>query len=640
MYVIIECNYGMLRYTLLYIAVFLALPLLGQQSFENDTINIGEVIISGKKENSESTGYKKSSIDTSILKLTSHNSLADLLSQYSTVFIKSYGMGGSASPSFRGTGAGQTGLTWNGINISHPMLGQSDLALIPSGLIDDIQIYYGGASMPISSGGIGGIINLETRPVWKKETLISMNPGIGSFGQYTGLVKIRSGNLKFQSVTKAFFQSSENNYPYLNTGISSEPVWQKRTNSQVSQKGFIQEIYLKHSKSATSARIWYESTHRNLPSSMLIQQPDLNETQSDESLRTMLNWDHFGGLNKFSVTGAWIMNNLNYTNSLASIDSRNHSETMTIKGDMKRQIDEFTSLKVTVNEELNYIKSNNYAGNTARNTVTMTASAERNTGERLGAILLVREILDTRNFLIPDFSAGLQYRIIDGRDYFLKTNISRNSKIPSMNDMYWVPGGNPDLKNEYAFIYEITGEMNQQISSMIKMKCDLSAFRNHIMDMIQWHPGEYSYWTADNVKSVNSSGLESSLSLNYSVNKFVTSLTANYSYTRATTAESGTANDAAIGRQLIYVPENQANSSILINYSMFYTSWIVTMTGKRYLTVDNSDYLPGYMLNNLITGLRMNFKANTLDLNFQIDNLFDVNYQTIAYYPLPGRSYS
>ena len=153
-------------------------------------------------------------------------------------------MGGTATPSFRGTGAGHTGLTWNGININHPMLGQSDLSLIPAGLIDDIQIYYGGASMPLNSGGIGGIINLETRPVWKKETLISVNPGIGSFGQYTGLVKVRSGNSKFQTVTKAFFQSSENDFPYLNTGISKEPVWQKRTNSQVSQKGFIQELYL------------------------------------------------------------------------------------------------------------------------------------------------------------------------------------------------------------------------------------------------------------------------------------------------------------------------------------------------------------------------------------------------------------
>jgi vitamin B12 transporter len=307
---------------------------------------------------------------------------------------------------------------------------------------------------------------------------------------------------------------------------------------------------------------------------------------------------------------------------------------------MKRRIDEFTNLKVTLDEEVSYIKSNNYAGNTTRNTVALTASAERNSGGRIGTLFLLRGILDTRSFLIPDFSAGLQYRIIDERDYFLKANISRNSKIPSMNDMFWVPGGNPDLKNEYAFIYELTGEVNQKFSSLLAMKLDLSLFRNNIKDMIQWHPGEYSYWTADNIKSVNSSGLESSFSLNYSLNKFAAGLSANYSYTRASVTASHTANDAAIGKQIIYVPANQGNCSIFMNYSIFYSSWITTMTGKRYLTVDNSDYLPGYMLINLITGFRLNVKGNTLDLNFQIDNLFDITYQTIAYYPLPGRSYS
>ncbi len=630
----------MLRYTLLYIAVFLVLPLKGQLSFENDTISIGEVIISGKKENFESTGYKKSSVDTTFLKFTTHNSLAELLAQYSGIFIKSYGMGGTATPSFRGTGAGHTGLTWNGVNISHPMLGQSDLSLVPAGLIDDIQIFYGGASMPLSNGGIGGIINLETHPVWKKETLISFNPGIGSFGQYTGLIKVRSGSAGFQTITKAFFQSAENDFPYLNTGISKEPVWQKRSNSQVSQKGFIQEFYLKQAKSTASARIWYENSDRNLPSSMLIQQPNLKETQSDESLRTMLDYDLFGGLNKYSFTGAWLMNRLNYTNSLASIDSRNFSETLVMKASIQRLIDEFTNLKVSLNEEMNYIKSNNYAENTTRNTVSLTVSAERNTDGRLGALLLLREILDTRNLLIPDFSAGLQYRIVDEKDYFLKANISRNSKIPSMNEMYWTPGGNPDLKNEYAFIYELTGEVNQKFSPQVALHLDLSVFRNSIKDMIQWHPGEYSYWTADNLKSVISSGLESSVLLNYSLNRFSAGLSANYSYTRASTTGSYMANDAAIGKQLIYVPANQGNCAINMNYRIFYSSLITTMTGKRYLTVDNSDYLNGYMLNNLITGLKLNLKGNTLDLNFQIDNLFNITYQTIAYYPLPGRSYT
>jgi outer membrane cobalamin receptor len=605
-----------------------------------DTINIGEVIISSKKANSEAPGFKTSSIDTSILKFNAHNSIAYLLSHYSGVSIKSYGIGGSSSPSFRGTGAGHTQLTWNGININHPMLGQSDLSLVPAGLIDDVQIYYGGASMPMNSGGIGGTINLETLPVWKKETMISVNPGIASFGQYTGLFKLRTGNSKFQSVTKGFFQSSENDFRYLNTEIGNEPVWQKRTNSQFDQKGFIQEFYLRHNKSVTSARLWYESTDRNLPSSMLIQQPNLRETQSDESLRTMLNWDHFGALNKFSVTGALMMTKLNYTNSLASIDSRNNSQTFILKGSMERKVDDFLILKIALNDEVSHINSNNYNDNITRNTLSLTATAEHNSGGKFTSLLLLREILDTRNFLIPDFSAGLQYRLLDGKEYFLKANLSRNSKIPSMNDMFWVPGGNPDLKNEYAFTYELTYEMNQKISTPMKMKYDLSIYRNNIKDMIQWYQGEYSYWTAGNIKGVNTSGLESSFSIEYSANKFASRLYATYAFTRATTSESNIPEDASIGRQLIYIPVNKANCSLLLNYRTFYSSWTISAVGKRFLTVDNSDYLPGYLLNDLITGYRLNLRGTVLDLNFQIENILNVNYQTIAYYPLPGRSYS
>jgi iron complex outermembrane receptor protein len=609
-------------------------------AFRNDTVQIGEVIISSKKVNTESTGYKRTSIDTTVLKYNSHSSLADVLAGHSLISVKSYGMGGTASPSLRGTGAGHTLLTWNNININHPMLGQSDLALVPAGLIDDIQIYYGGASMHLTSGGIGGIINLETKPLWKKETLVSINPGIGSFGQYTGLVKLRTGNSKFQSVTKAFFQSSENDYPYLNTEISNEPIWQKRTNSQVNQQGFIQELYLREARSVASARIWYESTHRNLPSSMLTQQPNLKETQSDESLRTMIDYDLFGEITNYSFTGAWIINRLNYTNSLASINSSNFSETLILKSGMERHMGQYTKLRIFLNEELNYVKSNNYDDITTRNTVTLTASAERNASDRFGTMLLVREILDTKDFLIPDFSAGLQFRILHGKDYYLKANISRNSKIPAMNDMYWVPGGNPDLKNEYAFMYELTCEMNQKFSSPLMVKYDVSLYRNNIKDMIQWRPGEYSYWTADNIKSVKSSGIESSFSLNYSISKFSTGLSVNYSYTKATTTGSNTANDASIGKQLIYVPVNQANCNFMLNYRMLYSSWLVSMTGKRFLTADNSDYLPGYLLNNLIAGIKLNLKGNSIDINFHIENLFNTNYQTIAYYPLPGRSYS
>ena len=608
--------------------------------FQNDTIKIKEVVISRKKINSDPAGYKKITIDSSVLKNYSHGTLADILSVSSNIFIKSYGMGGVATPSFRGTGASHTQVAWNGVNINHPMLGQSDLSLIPGGLVDEIQIYFGGASMALNSGGIGGIINIETKPAWKKETLISINQGFGSFGRYSGLVKVKSGNIHFQSVTKAYFQSSENDFRYLNNAMSSEPLWETRKNSQVRQQGFMQELYYRKTKNVASARIWYQSAYRNLPSSMLTQQVNSGEKQFDESLRTMLNYDVFKEKNDYFINGTWILNRLNYTNRLASIDSRNLSGTLNLKAGMERRVGEFTKLKIIINEELSVIKSNNYKHNATRNTASLTASAEKKISDRIGTMVLVREIIDKNTFLIPDFSAGLQFRIIDGGEYFLKSNISRNSKIPTLNDMFWVPGGNPELKNEYAFIYELTYEMNQKILSPLTIRYDLSIFHNAIRDMILWHPGEYSFWTADNIQNVNSMGLESSFSLVYISNDFTFKFNTGYSFTKTTNGGSNTNNDISIGKQLMYIPKNQANGSFHLNYRSFYSSWVANMTGRRYITVDNSRYLPGYFLNNIITGIKINLKGNSLDLNFNIDNLFNVNYQTIAYYPLPGRSYS
>jgi outer membrane cobalamin receptor len=612
---------------------------MAQLSFEHDTVHIKEVTISGIKTRSDQVGYKSTEIDSSVIKNYSHQTVADILEHNSGIFIKSYGMGGVATPSFRGTGAGHTQLLWNGLDISNPMLGQSDLSLIPGGLIDEIHIFYGGASMSLVSGGIGGMINLETHPVWKKRTSITLSPGVASFGRYTGVVKIIAGNSHFQTITKAYLNSSENDFRYLNTVSGSEPVWETRNNSQVRQKGVIQELYYRKDNNVASARIWYQSADRNLPSSMLVSQLNSKENQDDESLRTMLNYDFVRSNNTYFVSGAYMFSRLDYTNSLAAIDSRNLSQNFNFKTGMESKIGDKTKLKVVLDEEIIKIKTNNYQQDNRRNTTSITVSAERQNGKRFGSSILVREILDNNIFLIPDFSAGLQFRIAYGKEYFLKANISRNSKIPTMNELYWLPGGNPDLKNEYAYMFEGTYEMSQRVVSDINIKFDLSAYRNNIHDLIQWHPGEYSYWTAENIKNVTTSGLESSLKIDYKRNNLTVSLNSGYTLTRAKNEESDLNNSKSEGKQLIYIPEKLANCSMLIRYRNIYSNWLYNFTGKRYTTVDNSRYLPAYSLNSIKTGIAMNFKKNTLDINFCIDNLFNVSYEAIAFYPMPGRSY-
>ena len=155
--------------------------------------------------------------------------------------------------------------------------------------------------------------------------------------------------------------------------------------------------------------------------------------------------------------------------------------------------------------------------------------------------------------------------------------------------------------------------------------------------MIQWRPGESSFWVADNIGSVNSSGFESSLSVKYLNNNLSVNLNAGYSYTRAVDKNSGSSETTR--KQLIYIPENQANCSLHIAYKNIYTIWMTNVTGRTYTTPDNSGFLNGYSINSFTSGMKFNIKENVIDLRFKIENIFDTTYKTIAYYPQPGRTY-
>lgn len=619
--------------------LFFSLPIYGNCPVLNDTIKIKEVVIHTRNADTAPSGYKKTALDTAILFTNSNRNLSDLLIENTGIYIKSYGMGGIATPSFRGTGASHTIIDWNGININSPMPGQSDLALIPSGLVDEIHVYYGGASMQLNNGGIGGAINLETKPVWKNETIISANSAAGSFGRYSGLIKVMTGTSSFQSVTKAFYQYAENNFRYLNDKISLEPVWQTRTNSQVKQKGFIQEIYLNKGKHTASARIWYETSDRNLPASLLTLQSGSNEKQFDETLRSMLNYNIIGSDGDFSFTGAWLLNRLNYSNQLVKIDSRNLSESAMLKASYDEKIGDCSKLKIVLDEQSDLIRSNNYDHNTTRTTTTLTASVDRKK-DRIGTFFLLREILDRNKFLIPDFSTGIQFILVREKDYILGANVSRNSKIPAMNDLFWSPGGNPDLKNEYSLSSEISYSMKPKITDLVHFTYEISAYHNMISDMILWHPGEFSYWTADNIKTVNASGIESSISADYSSGNFHSGVRLIYSYTKSVGGRSDISNDASAGKQLIYIPENQANFSLNLGYRKLHSTFGTCFVGKRYTTTDNSEYLSGYVVNNFSAGMKLSMKRSFADISFDIDNVFNSEYQSIAFFPLPGRSYN
>src|SRR5690606_15927683 len=77
------------------------------------------------------------------------------------------------------------------------------------------------------------------------------------------------------------------------------------------------------------------------------------------------------------------------------------------------------------------------------------------TKKLLYEVALRKEITD--NYESPFlYSVGTKYEVSDF--YSLKFNASKNFRIPTFNDLYWVTGGSSDLKPETSYQVELTNE--------------------------------------------------------------------------------------------------------------------------------------------------------------------------------------
>ena len=135
----------------------------------NDTINLESVTIYRPTHSNTKLGLKSVSIDSLAIAQKRALSLSALLQENTSIFVKTYGRGATATASMRGTSASHTNVYWNGIKINSPMSGEADFSLVPLYFVDDVAIHFGQASMGLGSGGLGGAISLKSRPNWNRK---------------------------------------------------------------------------------------------------------------------------------------------------------------------------------------------------------------------------------------------------------------------------------------------------------------------------------------------------------------------------------------------------------------------------------------------------------------------------------------
>jgi outer membrane cobalamin receptor len=622
----------------------------------NDTVFINEIKILAKAEmNQNAAGSVVQRMDSLALIQRISGTLGDVLAEHTPVFIKSQGRGAMATASIRGTGASHTAVLWNNIPINSSMNGQVDFSLLPVYFTDELDIFYGSASLQNSSGALGGSIAINNPATWVKGLHTKLIQGFGSYKSSTSFGQVNWSNGKVSLRTRLFFESSANDYecyfPIKTNEIESG--FRKLEGASYKKGGFLQEAFFKideHSEAGGS--IWYQQSDRNIPALVNSSNKDYSQIQQDRNLKMMAFYKHYGNILYWELQTACLNDGLDYqmktneSNTSMSNDAHNQTKSSNTRwfGELKPwQTWRFTmEMQYQLNSAytLDNITQLGYSNN--RQEFLSMVSAHKTMGERWNFSVLLRGLWVQNQSVKPIPSFGAEYLLSKTHQVRVKSNVSRNYHVPSLNDLYYIPGGNPDLTPEKGNTAELGMEQQWKRGSFHGNQT-VSSYYSEVNEWIQWTPTN-GPWEASNLEKVVSKGLEYQTLIVYELGPFISKTRFQYAFSPTTNESEPTlAGDVSKGQQLIYIPLHSGSGWFYLGYKNWELNWLTQYLGQRQTsTVKSADIPaePAYWLTNVSLGLNWNEKRVKFGIRGKVENLFNATYSNVKYRPMPLRNYS
>jgi len=628
----------------------------------NDTIKIDEIEVVYQRDISQAT-INCIEIDSLTKSHYSLASLSELLSTNNTINIKNYGSGSTSTVSIRGAGASHTIVEWNGISINSPLTGQADFSLIPVDFVEDISIIPGGSSLQNSNGGLGGCVSLENNAKLNHDFRLKLSQKMASFGNYSAYAGAKWGKNKLYFSHRFTYSQGKNNFPYWRKiPLGKEKLNQE--NAKILQYGFLQEVYYRPNESNLfSAIFWGSNTEREIPALKSFDGGNHDEIQNDETYRLLLKWQKYNKYSSWLFQSAFVNKQLDYHlyhhilqntinsddldlsiwESVVAADTKNSSNSFLNKFEYSYSKTESFKLNFKFDINQHKAKVENYVDTTgfskSRNELSAFVGAHKKIGNRLSVSLMARNgFLDLENYYFAPFF-GFEFKLHKHRNWKFTGNIARNYRYASINDLYYMPGGNPNLKPEKGISEELVLKIGETIIHQ-KIELIITAFSSHINNWILWTPTQFGWWTPENRDKVFARGIETNFALSGKVDFLKYKFDAGISFSK-TTSESE--NDIDKGEQLIYVPKHRINSSLNLTHKNYFVRYSINYVGLRntsYGVQSSYTELPAYVVNSMVLGKKIKVSKLNFGINFQVNNIFNVDYESVRQRAMPGRNFA
>lgn len=597
----------------------------------NDTLRLAPVEVTASVP-AFYTGYRDLKADSLLLRTMSGANLSDVLERQGGLSLRTYGMGSLSTSAARGAGSAHTAVLWDGFSLLSPMNGLSDLALLPVFFLDDSRLQQGASVAMFGSGALGAAVHLgQAKPARSGLSLFYEG---GSFGQHTVGTQLSVVKKQVSHDLRFFVKQAQNDFPYRNTARFGSPE-ERLQNAALKAQGLMYQLgYRLGKRDSLAVKLWLQQYERAIPPAMTA--ANAAAVQVDAALRAQLRWIHEGERLSYQVRQMYSLEDNYFTDPLADLEELHRFKAVISEFELQSTINPTWRWQAVAHHSFYQATSPAYtATGIQQHRFALWSALRFESGPWRGQLLVRQEAFEGK--LVP-FTPGLGLEYELNRSTQFYGNASRVYRLPTLNDLYWQPGGNSSLRPELGWSAEagITqkfalGKQTQNIRA--------GFFTQRVNDWIIWLPSSAGYWSPENLLAVSSQGIEAQVKLNAGWGNHQFRLQTDYAWVKSVHRKVGPGQENRLNKQLIYVPAHQLRAQLWYQHHSWYAGLLYNFTGQRFVTSDHSSVLDPYQLNHLQAGTKLRLRKTELNLGLQVNNLLNANYQAVQWRPMPGRFY-
>ena len=572
--------------------------------------------------------WKFSAQDTG---LRGGSSVGSILSAGSLVHLMQAGDTGSITPSLRGVGSARTSVFLDGMRLVNPATGVFDLSLIPGFLIRDVEVVHG--SNGKDPNALGGSIHLSTGGIEQEARSVSLSGGRWGRRSVASQYETLMGRTRVRAAAQA--ESYGGDYVYQNTVLLDRPKLRRIGADKRSGSAYL-HVSRPVKKGDASILLLASTVERGVPG--LSNATPVEARQEDHLYRVLVKQSRSINAGSLNWQVAANSSNLVFEHPVSGA-SQLKVHTIDAEANALKAVGRWVSSTHIGVERSRAIGLSDDRRLLARQTISrMSQMLDVSFGAN-GSLRRTsnqdreRSTAAIRPHVSISFSPPLKRRA----QFFWK--IAGIYRDPTLNELFWVPGGNPLLRSESGLTTDLTASIALRQRSVLH-QARVTVYHHSLREQIVWRPQFIAtglqVWTPENIGVVVGQGIE--LSHTLSANKMRAHLSMSWMRSQDRTDPSS----RSFGKQLRYHPQRLLRGSINRNVGQILKgNWDVrvslTHTGPQFVTSDETRTLPGWTRAAL--SIEAGFRLPKVLVNgwFALDNALDSVYETTRFQPMPGR---